>query len=174
MIGILILGGSTLNNPLQTLIISILTIGFLTNPTPINQINFTNENQTVSQETTEEKTNKKENSKNDNNENQKQKDPTNEGKSISVTATAYTAECAGCTGITKTGINLHENPDAKVIAVDPSVIPLDSKVYVEGYGYAIAGDTGGAIKGNKIDLYVLSETEAMNWGVRTVEITILD
>jgi len=39
---------------------------------------------------------------------------------------------------------------AKVIEVDPSFIPLGSKVYVEGYGEAIAGDTGGAIKGNKI------------------------
>ena len=41
-----------------------------------------------------------------------------------------------------------------MIAVDPSVIPLGSKVWVEGYGYAIAGDTGGAIKGMKIDLHV--------------------
>ncbi len=42
----------------------------------------------------------------------------------------------------------------KLIAVDPNVIPLGSKVWVEGYGYAIAGDTGGAIKGNKIDILV--------------------
>ena len=55
---------------------------------------------------------------------------------------------------TATGINLRSNPNLKVIAVDPSVIPLGSKVWVEGYGYAVAGDTGGAIKGNKIDLFM--------------------
>ena len=49
----------------------------------------------------------------------------------------------------RTGINLRANPNLKVIAVDPSVIPLGSKVWVEGYGYAVAGDTGGAIKGNE-------------------------
>lgn len=96
------------------------------------------------------------------------------GETFTVTATAYTKDCAGCSGITKTGINLNENPDMKVIAVDPSVIPLNSKVYVEGYGYAVAGDTGDAIKGNKIDLYVQSESEAINWGVRSVDITIID
>lgn|SRR5690606_31912257 len=97
-----------------------------------------------------------------------------EETTLTVTATAYTIESAGGSGITKTGINLNENPNAKVIAVDPNVIPLHSKVYVEGYGYAIAGDTGGAIKGNKIDLYVPSEKEAFDWGVRTVKVTILN
>src|SRR5690606_25533069 len=62
----------------------------------------------------------------------------NSGKEFYVTATAYTASCNGCSGVTATGFNLRANPDAKVIAVDPSVIPLGSKVYVEGYGYAIA------------------------------------
>ena len=66
-----------------------------------------------------------------------------------MTATAYTAYCNGCSGITTTGINLRANPNLKVIAVDPSVIPLGSKVWVEGYGYAVAGDTGGAIKGKE-------------------------
>src|SRR5699024_10926063 len=69
-----------------------------------------------------------------------------EGKTISVTSTAYPAECDGCSGVTSTGVDLNANPDAKVIAVDPNVIPLGSKVYVEGYGYATAADTGGAIK----------------------------
>ena len=76
------------------------------------------------------------------------------GREIFVTATAYTASCSGCSGTTATGINLHANPNAKVIAVDPNVIPLGSKVFVEGYGYAIAADTGGAIKGNKIDVFI--------------------
>ncbi len=94
------------------------------------------------------------------------------GKTITVTATAYTIESAGGSGVTATGINLKKNPGAKVIAVDPSVIPLGSKVYVPGYGYAIAGDTGGAIKGNKIDVYVPTNEQAKQWGVRTVNITI--
>lgn len=85
-------------------------------------------------------------------------------KSIYVTATAYTAYCDGCSGITKTGINLRKNPNLKVIAVDPRVIPLGTKVYVEGYGYAIAGDTGGAIKGNKIDLYMPTKDAAYKFG----------
>lgn len=97
-----------------------------------------------------------------------------EGRTLTVTATAYTAQCNGCSGITATGINLNENRQAKVIAVDPNVIPLGSKVYVEGYGEAIAGDTGGAIKGNKIDLHVSTKDEAYNWGVRTVNVTVLN
>src|SRR5699024_8394774 len=97
-----------------------------------------------------------------------------EAKTISVTATAYTAKCDGCSGITSTGINLIENPDKKVIAVDPNVIPLGTEVYVEGYGNAIAGDIGGAIKGNKIDVHVPTKDEAKSWGVQTVDVTILD
>lgn len=95
-------------------------------------------------------------------------------KEINVEATAYTASCDGCSGITSTGINLKENPDAKVISVDPTVIPLGSKVYVEGYGEAIAGDTGGGIKGNKIDVFISSQQEAVNFGVKQLKVTILD
>ncbi|UZN00889.1 3D domain-containing protein [Lysinibacillus sp. MHQ-1] len=51
-----------------------------------------------------------------------------------------------------------------MVAVDPSVIKLGSKVWVEGYGTAIAGDTGGAIKGNKIDILVQTDAQARNWG----------
>ncbi len=98
----------------------------------------------------------------------------NSSKEITVKATAYTATCEGCSGITSTGINLLENPDLKVISVDPSVIPLGSKVYVEGYGEAIAGDTGGAIKGNKIDVFIPSKEDAINFGVKQVKVTILD
>ncbi|API91909.1 MULTISPECIES: LysM peptidoglycan-binding domain-containing protein [unclassified Virgibacillus] len=97
-----------------------------------------------------------------------------QGQSFSVTATAYTASCNGCSGVTATGVDLNKDPNAKVIAVDPSVIPLGSKVYVEGYGYATAADTGGAIKGNKIDVHVPSKGEATNWGVRTVNVTIVE
>ncbi|GAB3048450.1 3D domain-containing protein [Virgibacillus ainsalahensis] len=96
-----------------------------------------------------------------------------DGKTISVESTAYTAGCAGCSGITATGMNLNENPNAKVIAVDPNVIPLGTEVYVEGYGYAVAADTGGAINGNKIDVHVPTKDEAYSWGRKTVNVTIV-
>jgi uncharacterized protein YabE (DUF348 family) len=96
------------------------------------------------------------------------------GKEFYVTATAYTAGCNGCSGITRTGINLRANPNLKVIAVDPSVIPLGSKVWVEGYGYAVAGDTGGAIKGMKIDLHVPTKNDAYKFGRRQVKVKIID
>ncbi|TLS34933.1 peptidoglycan-binding protein [Pseudalkalibacillus caeni] len=96
------------------------------------------------------------------------------GKEFNVEATAYTANCTGCSGITATGINLKSNPDAKVIAVDPDVIPLGSKVYVEGYGYAIAGDTGGAINGNRIDIFIPNKQDALDFGRRTVKVKVLN
>ena len=96
------------------------------------------------------------------------------GKEFYVTATAYTPNCNGCTGITATGVNVKSNPNMKLIAVDPNVIPLGSKVWVEGYGYAIAADTGGAIKGNKIDILVSSKSAAENWGRKKVRIKVLN
>lgn len=93
-------------------------------------------------------------------------------KTFYVSATAYTAYCAGCSGITKTGLDLRKNPKMKVIAVDPKVIPLGSKVWVEGYGYAVAGDTGGAIKGNKVDLFMPSTNDAYKWGRKKVQIKV--
>ncbi|TSB47094.1 peptidoglycan-binding protein [Alkalicoccobacillus porphyridii] len=96
------------------------------------------------------------------------------GQTLQVEATAYTANCAGCTGVTATGIDLNANPNQKVIAVDPNVIPLGSRVYVEGYGEAIAGDTGGAINGNKVDLYMQSHDEAVQFGRQSISVTILD
>lgn len=94
-------------------------------------------------------------------------------KEFYVSSTAYTAHCNGCSGITATGINLRSNPNAKVIAVDPSLIPLGTKVWVEGYGQAIAGDTGGRIKGKKIDVYFPTKNQAYSWGNRRVKIKIL-
>ncbi|TMU87437.1 hypothetical protein FGG79_04730 [Bacillus sp. BHET2] len=94
-------------------------------------------------------------------------------KEIDITATAYTAHCEGCIGITKTGVDLIENPDARVIAVDPTIIPLGSKVYIEGYGYARAEDTGGAIKGKRIDIYMEKEEDALEYGVRDVKVKII-
>ena len=95
-------------------------------------------------------------------------------KEMTVTATAYTAYCTGCSGTTAIGIDLRANPNQRVIAVDPRVIPLGTKVWVEGYGEAIAGDTGGAIKGNKIDVFIPTQESAMAWGVKTVKIRILN
>lgn len=94
-------------------------------------------------------------------------------KTITVEATAYTANCEGCSGITYTGINLIANPDRKVIAVDPDVIPLGTEVYVEGYGRAVAGDIGGAIDGNRIDVFIPDRSEALEFGRQTVQVKIL-
>jgi len=96
------------------------------------------------------------------------------GREFYVTSTAYTADCSNCSGITATGLNLKNNPNAKVIAVDTSVIPLGTKVYVEGYGYAVAADTGGSIKGNKIDVFVPTKADAYKWGRKQVKIRIVE
>ena len=95
------------------------------------------------------------------------------GREFYVEATAYTPYCAGCSGITATGINVRANPNMKLIAVDPRVIPLGSKVWVDGYGYAIAGDTGGAIKGNRIDLLMPTKQQAYSFGRKQVKIKVL-
>ncbi|UZJ78078.1 peptidoglycan-binding protein [Fictibacillus sp. KU28468] len=97
-----------------------------------------------------------------------------QGKTVSVEATAYTADCDGCSGVTANGTNLKANPNVKVIAVDPDVIPLNSQVYVEGYGYAVAADKGGAIQGNRIDVFYSSKQKATEWGRKNVKVTILD
>ncbi|WP_409254014.1 3D domain-containing protein [Bacillus sp. SCS-153A] len=95
-------------------------------------------------------------------------------KEVEVKATAYTAYCDGCIGITKTGVDLRANPDEKVIAVDPAVIPLGSKVYVEGFGYATAEDTGSAIIGNRIDIFIPSREEALEYGVKNITVQIIE
>ena len=61
-----------------------------------------------------------------------------------------------------------------LIAVDPSKIPLGSHLYVPGYGYGIAGDTGGKIKSARVDLFMQNYTQAINFGVRDVDVFILD
>ncbi|MCM3361217.1 MULTISPECIES: 3D domain-containing protein [Niallia] len=92
---------------------------------------------------------------------------------IYVTATAYSHEDTK-SDYTALGYNIKKNKNMKLIAVDPSVIPLGSKVWVEGYGEAIAGDTGGAIKGHKIDVLMPSTKKAKAWGRKTVKIKILN
>lgn len=94
----------------------------------------------------------------------------NYSKSFRVEATAYAGH-----NITATGTRPVRNPNGwSTIAVDRNVIALGTKVYVENYGYAIAEDVGGAIKGNKIDLFMNSSAEAYRWGRRAVTIYILE
>lgn len=88
---------------------------------------------------------------------------------LTMQSTAYTGGT-----LTATGTKPVYNPGGiSTIAVDPSVIPLGSKVYVSGYGTAIAADTGGAINGNIIDLYFNSEADCIAWGRRNVTVEIL-
>lgn len=105
-------------------------------------------------------------------------------RTVYVTATAYTSFCKeGCIGKTATGVNVRKNVTyngLRIIAVDPDVIPLHSivKVYPKDRPpfYAYAMDTGGAIKGHKIDflISVNNTDEAYNFGVqKNVKIEIL-
>lgn len=96
-------------------------------------------------------------------------DSNNYKATYTMTATAY----SGGT-LTAMGLKPIRDPNGlSTIAVDPSVIPLGTKVHVPGYGYAIASDTGGAIKGNIIDLYMNSEEECFRWGRRPVTVHII-
>jgi 3D (Asp-Asp-Asp) domain-containing protein len=90
-------------------------------------------------------------------------------KVLEVESTAYSAASAGG-NMTYSGTLVRRG----VIAVDPRIIPMGTRVYVKGYGYAIAEDTGGAIKGNKIDVAMQSLDECYQWGVRDVKVYILD
>ena len=95
-------------------------------------------------------------------------------RTIRVKATAYSAEECGSRA-TASGARATRNPSGySTIAVDPRVIPLGTKVYVEGYGYAIAQDTGGAIKGNIIDVFFDGNREMNAWGVKYVNVYILE
>lgn len=85
-------------------------------------------------------------------------------------ASAYLPTDGSAEGLTATGIKARRG----VVAVDPDVIPLGSKVYVPGYGVALAADVGGAIVGNKIDLCVEDYSEAMRFGRRSVKVYVLD
>ena len=98
-------------------------------------------------------------------------------KVMEMTATAYTAgfQCTGkkpghpAYGITASGVPV----DHGIVAVDPKVIPLGTKLYIEGYGESLAADIGGSIVGNKIDLYHESLEDAKKFGRRTVKVYIL-
>jgi 3D (Asp-Asp-Asp) domain-containing protein len=83
-----------------------------------------------------------------------------------VTATAYTHTGRNTANGTKPGYG--------TVAVDPRVIPYGTKLYIEGYGYGTALDRGSAINGNKIDVFLESEKDARRWGVRRVNVYLLD
>jgi len=85
---------------------------------------------------------------------------------LEMVATAYTAACSGCSGITAIGRPAGHG----IVAVDPNVIPLGTRLFIPGYGLAIAGDTGGAIHGNRIDLGFNSQRDAMLFGRRQVTV----
>ncbi|OSX93775.1 3D domain-containing protein [Bacillus mycoides] len=90
-----------------------------------------------------------------------------------VIATAYSVENSSPSErITAANIDIGKNPNIKLIAVDPKVIPLRTKEHVEGHGEAIAGDTGGAIKGNRIDVLFPTEKQEIRLGRKTVKIKI--
>lgn len=89
-------------------------------------------------------------------------------RKMRVWATHYDSRCLGCNETTAIGMRAGKG----VIAVDPSVIKLRSKVYIPGYGEAIAGDTGGAIKGNIIDLG-FDDARTAGWSARYVDIYLL-
>lgn len=91
-------------------------------------------------------------------------------KELICSATAYTS---GADSETASGRMVERNPNGiSTVSVDPNVIPLGTYLYIEGYGYAIAADTGGAIDGNEIDVYFDSSNECYDWGRKTVKITV--
>lgn len=105
--------------------------------------------------------------------------PTNYSRVETFTATAYDAspeDNGPWAGVTSTGMPMGYG----VIAVDPKVIPYGTRMYIESvdgqyvYGYAIAGDCGGAIKGNRVDLFYWSKAQCNQFGRRAVNIYFLD
>lgn len=94
------------------------------------------------------------------------------GQKISVTATAYSLNQPGMSNLTANGTDLREHP--KVIAVDPSVIKLGTTVWVEGFGYYLAGDTGSAIKGTRIDIHMTNLADAKKFGKKDLKVVIPD
>jgi 3D (Asp-Asp-Asp) domain-containing protein len=92
---------------------------------------------------------------------------------LTMVATTYDPYHCGGSGSGRTSIGLMGGYG--VVAVDPRFIPLGTRLYIEGYGYAVAADTGGAIKGNRIDLGVNSQHDASGIkNMHAVQVHILD
>ncbi|MDA8195400.1 MAG: 3D domain-containing protein [Thermaerobacter sp.] len=88
---------------------------------------------------------------------------------LTMVSTAYWPDPAWSNGYTTLGMKAHYG----VVAVDPRVIPLGTRLYIPGYGFAVAADTGSAIVGDRIDLCFDTQAPATAWGVRTVRVFIL-
>lgn len=97
------------------------------------------------------------------------------GRTLNVKATAYWAENGINNTYTASGTKAVRSPSGfSTIAVDPNIIPLGTKLYVEGYGNAIAADKGSGVKGNFIDVFFYTREEAIQWGVKYLKVQILD
>lgn len=92
------------------------------------------------------------------------------GRSLLVTASAYSRFDPGLSNHTASGTLVRKG----VIAVDPTVIPMGTRVFIPGYGEAVAEDIGSAIRGNTIDIAFETAEEAIQFGRKTIEIFILD
>ena len=91
-------------------------------------------------------------------------------KVMTMEITAYTLGEGSGTGRTSIGLVPYEG----IVAVDPRVIPYYTKLYIPGYGIAMAGDTGGAIRGNRLDVFMHDWHRAIQWGRRTLDVYILE
>jgi len=95
-------------------------------------------------------------------------------KTLNVKATAYWA-FNGVDTYTSSGRKaVRDSNGYSTIAVDPNVIPMGTKLYVEGYGYAIAADKGSGVKGKFIDVFFNTREEAIKWGVKYLKVQLLD
>lgn len=88
---------------------------------------------------------------------------------LTMVATAYTRYDEGCSDYTYRGNYLRKG----LVAVDPAFVALGTKLYIPGYGYAIADDIGGAIQGNRIDLAMDTLDEAFRFGVQEITVYVL-
>lgn len=94
----------------------------------------------------------------------------NNGRKMTMEATAYSTAQPSLSRYTANGTDLLANP--RVVAVDPKVIPLGTMVTIEGYGSYVAADTGGNIKGNRIDIHFTTIQECQDFGRRSVNLTV--
>ena len=95
--------------------------------------------------------------------------PNKYSRVLTMQASAYSAQDPGNGNYTATGSRLKKG----IVSVDPKLIPLGTRLYIEGYGYALADDVGGAIKGHRIDLAYDSRSEALQFGRQTVKVYVL-
>lgn len=96
--------------------------------------------------------------------------PSRYSRSLSMSASAYSAYDTGNSSYTYGGNLVRKG----IAAVDPNIIPLGTRMFIPGYGYAIADDVGGSIKGNAIDLAFDSHGDAMQFGTQKIVVYLLD